>query len=200
MGGIVLQSDIGVSQGSRSPVCQWSFNRSRQFHHISGDSGRFFHRLPTELLRQHVSIIDDSQGSWTALLDRMFSDEARAEEWNTASPGPAYAVMHVPVRADAGQVIYAAGFAFATGSQPVAESELEFAARAVLQVVETERARATRFLHDIVAQGLSGTALQLELLRSEIPAGNTAAQARASGVQQWLEDVLKLIREFNAPA
>jgi signal transduction histidine kinase len=199
MGSTVVHEDIGVSQRNRAPACQWSFNRARQFHHISGDFGRFFHRLPAELLRQHVSIIDDSQGSWTARLDRMFSGEAQMEEWTTAKPGPAYVLIHVPVRAAAGQVIYTAGFALPAGSQPATKAELELAATAALQAVETERARATRFLHDIVAQSLSGTGLQLELQRLEGGDSNAEAVKRASDIQHMIEEVLKLIREFNAP-
>ena len=198
MGFSAMQEDTGVPQANRAPACQWSFNRARQFHHISGDSSRFFHRIPAELLRQHVSIMDDSEGSWAARLDRIFSGQAQIEQWSTASPGPEFALVHVPVTATGGEVIYAAGFAFPAGRPLPSAAELESAAIIALQAVATERSRSNRFLHDIVAQGLSGTGLQIELLRSEIQAGNTPAQARASGIQQWLEDVLILIREFNA--
>ena len=194
-----IHEGLGVTQMDRAPICQWSFNRARQFHHISGDSGRFFHRPPAELLRQHVSVIDDSQASWAARLDRMFSGEVQGEQWTTPNPGPVYALVHVPVRAATAQVIYAAGFAFTAGSQPAAEGELELAA-AALQAVDAERARATRFLHDIVAQSLSGTGLQLELQRIENRDRNAETAKQGADIQHMIEEVLNLIRKYNAPA
>ncbi len=188
--------DAGESQRDRTPVCQWSFNRAHQFHHVSGDSAEVFDRLPAELLRRHVSLIDDAHGGWFARLDRMFSGQTAMDRWTGRGK---QALVHIPVRDNDGAVTYAFGFAFPAGSTVPGTSELEFAAAASLQALETERMRCTRFLHDVVAQALSGTGLQLEILLAEIRTGNASALKRASDIQQSLEQVLKLIREFNAP-
>jgi signal transduction histidine kinase len=188
--------DASASQGDRVPVCQWSFNRAYQFHHVGGDAAGVFDRVPAELLRRHVSLIDDAQGSWASRLHRMFSGQTAIERW-TGRGGQAF--IHVPVRDKDRAVAYTVGFAFPAGSASPHASELEFAAALSLQALETERMRVTRFLHDVVAQTLSGTGLQLELLLAEIRAGNASALKRATDIQQSLEQVLELIREFNAP-
>ena len=186
-------------QGKPAPSCQWSFNRSHEFHHVSGDTTGLFHRLTADLSRRHVSIIDDPPGTWSACLDRMFQGDAPIEQWIAAGPAGEYAVFHIPVRAGDGTVLYVAWFAFPAGSPLPAAPELESAADATLQAVESERTRATRFLHDVVAQSLSGTGLQLELLQLEIQAQSAEALQRTAEIQKSLEEVLKLIREFNAP-
>lgn len=188
----------GVSQEGCVPACQWSFNRAHRFHHVSGDSSGVFDRLPAELLRRHVSIIDDPQARWSERLDRMFSGQTPIEQWTAVCPRGEYALFHIPIRAN-GAVTYTAGFAFPAGSAFPTVSGLELTAVAALQVVGSERARATRFLHDVVAQSLSGTGLQLELLQLEIRARNAEALHGAAEIQQSLEQVLTLIRDFNAP-
>jgi signal transduction histidine kinase len=191
--------DIGVSQGTAEPSCQWSFNRAHEFHHVSGDSTGLFHRLPIDLSRRHVSIIDDPPGTWSARIDRIFQGDAPMEQSLLAGPAGEYAVFHIPVRAGDGTVLYVAGFAFPADSALPAAPELELAAATILQVVDSERTRATRFLHDVVAQSLSGTGFQLELLQLEIQAQSAEALKRIAEIQRSLEEVLKLIREFNSP-
>ena len=182
------------------PTCQWSFTRAHQFHHVSGDSESIFGRHPVELLRRSVSEVDDSQGNWSARLGRLLSGEARIEQSSAARSGSEYILIHFPLRDPNGAVAYIAGFAFRAGSTLPALKELELAALAALQAVEAERTRATRFLHDVVAQSLSGTGLQLELLNSELWATDEELWKRAATVQQILEKVLTLVRAFNAPA
>jgi len=194
-----VHDDIGVSQGNPAPLCQWIFNRLHEFHHVSGDSTGLFHRLPADLSRCHVSIVDDPPGTWSARLDRMFLGRDSIEQSIAAGPAGEYAVFHVPVRAGDGTLLYVAGFAFPAGSPLPAAPELELAAATMLQVVESERTRATRFLHDVVAQRLSGTGFQLELLQLEIQAQSAEALKRTAEIQKSLEEALKLIREFNSP-
>jgi len=184
-----------VSHTNLTPVCQWSFNRAHQFHHVSGDSNGLFRRPAADLSRQHVSVIDDPSATWAARLDRMFLGAASLEQ----SAAGDYALFHVPVTAQDGSVQYIAGFAFPARSTLPAASELALAAAAVLQVVESERTRSTRFLHDIVAQSLSGTGLQLELLQLEIRAQGAETPKHAAEIQKSLEQVLNLVREFSAP-
>ncbi|HET9321609.1 MAG TPA: histidine kinase dimerization/phosphoacceptor domain-containing protein [Bryobacteraceae bacterium] len=178
------------------PVCQWSFDRERQFHYIGGASAALFGRVPEELVRSSVSIIDDPNGSWAARLDRLFSGNTALEEWTVPVSDGRYIIVHVPVRAD-GAVHYTAGFAYPDGHEIPAAPELELAARAALQALETERERTARFLHDVVAQCLSSTGLQLELLRIELEAGNHGVRGHTTEIQRRLDEALKQVRAFS---
>lgn len=196
---VSMEDDTGVSQGNPAPSCHWSFNRSHEFHHASGDAASLVRRPNRCLLRRHVSVIDDPSGNWSSRLDRMFYGQTAIEQSAAPSPEGDYVLFHVPVRAEDGTALYVAGFAFPAGSLLPASAELQLAARTIVQAVEPERTRATRFLHDGVAQSLSGTGLHLELLKLEIQAQSSEALKRTTEFQRSLEEVLKLIREFNAP-
>lgn len=165
-----LRRDEGASPAA--PASQWSFNREHQFHYISGDSGALFQLSPEELVHRDISLVDDPEGSWAARLDRLFSGESSLEQWSTPVSEGSFTLVHVPVHATDGAVTHVAGFAYWDGQEIPAVYELELAALAALQVLETERARTARFLHDVVAQSLSSTGLQLELLRLELAARN----------------------------
>ena len=178
------------------PLCQWGFNKSRRFVYVSG-SADIFGRQPEELLRQHVSSIDDSSKSWAARLDQIFSGTSPHH-----AAGPTedqyQVILHVPIHATDGSIAYAAGFSFAAGDPPPTARELELAALAILQVLRTERTRTERFLHDVVAQCLSSTGLQLELLRLEIEDHQMQTPSRAADIQNALAEALSRIRTFNA--
>ena len=188
-----------MSQTYSSPSCQWSFNRARDFHHVSGDSAAVFHQNAAELTRRHVSNIDDAQGTWAARLDRIFRGHADAERSDAHGPEGAFALFHLPVSGPDGSVLYVAGFAFPAQAPLPPAAELALAAVAALAVVQSERARATRFLHDVVAQSLSGAGLQLELLQLEIHALSAELFQRALEIQKSLDEVLKRIRDFSDP-
>ena len=192
-----VEDNTGVSQGKPVPSCQWSFNRAHEFHHITGDTVSLFGRQAADLSYRHVSIIDDASGAWSARLDRMFQGPDAIEQSSMDSKGK-FTLFHVPVRGSDGAVTYVAGFAFPAGSPIPAAPELVFAATAALQALEPERTRVTRFLHDVVAQSLSGTGFQLELLTLEIQAQSAEAASRAAEIQRSLDEVLQLIRKFNA--
>ena len=172
------------------PVCQWGFNQSGRFVYVSGNA-RMFGPQPEELLLQHVSTIDDSGGSWAARLDRIFSGTA---PYDTAGPTAEQAnvILHVPIHAPNGMVAYAAGFSFSGGDRVPAVRELELAALAILHVLHTER-----FLHDVVAQCLSSTGLQLELLRLEIEDHQMEIPCRTVEIQKALAEALHRIRTFS---
>jgi len=178
------------------PVCQWGFNRSGRFVYVSGNA-RIFGRQPEELLLQHVSTIDDPGGSWAARLDGIFSGAA---PYDTAGPTAEHAnvILHVPIHATDGSVAYAAGFSFPAGDRVPDVPELELAALAILQVLRTERVRTERFLHDVVAQCLSSTGLQLELLRLEIEDQQMQIPCRTVEIQKALAEALHRIRTFSA--
>jgi signal transduction histidine kinase len=179
-----------------TPACQWSFNQARRFHYIAGDAAAIFHRTPAELVRQHVSMIDDASGSWAARLDRVFTGNAGLEA-EVPPAGELHTMVHVPLRGDDGQVLYAAGFAYRAGQPAPAAEELELAALATLQVVDAERARTERFLHDVVAQCLSSTGLQIELLRLDAEARGLMLPVATSEIQSSLEQALDRIRTFS---
>lgn len=191
-----LRRDDGASPAV--PASQWSFNRERQFHYICGDSSALFQRSPEELVHSDISLVDDSEGSWAARLDRLFSGESSLEQWTAAVSEGSYTLVHVPVHATDGAVTHVAGFAYWDGQQIPAEYELELAALAALQVLETERGRTARFLHDVVAQSLSSVGLQLELLRLEMEGRNTEAPGLSAQIERGLDETMRKIRAFTA--
>jgi len=192
-----VEDDAGVPRGAPIPSCQWSFSRAHEFHHVSGDTVPVFGRHAADLAHRHASIIDHPPGVWSARLERLFRGQEAIEESSAGAKGE-YTLLHVPVRASDGTVRYVAGFAFPAGSPVPASTELVFAATATLQALESERIRVTRFLHDVVAQTLSGTGFQLESLALEMQAQSAEAPARAAEIQKSLDQVLRLIRKFNA--
>ncbi len=96
-------------------------------------------------------------------------------------------------------MVFVAGFAFPAAGTAPSERDLELAAIIMLDAVDAERMRATRFLHDEVAQSLSGVGLQLELLQQEMQPQTAEALKRVAAVQHVLDEVLQLVRQFNAP-
>jgi|SRR5579872_2312876 len=184
-------------QSSFIPVCQWAFNQKRRFYYAGGDTEKIFGRSAGDLLHQHVSLIDDSSKSWSARLERVLSGEVPIES-SSAPAREDISVTHVAIRAHDGSVAYAAGFGYETKQAVPRAQELEHAALAILQVLKSERRRTERFLHDVVAQCLSGTGLQFELLRLEIEAQGVKVAPGMGGIHGLLEDVLNKIRSFSA--
>jgi signal transduction histidine kinase len=192
----VPRHDTHSSLASLVPACQWSFDRTRRFRYVSGDSVGLFRRSPPDLLRRPVGIIDDPQGNWAARLERLFSGKVPFERWTTSISGIEHTLIAIAISTD-GAVTHTAGFAYPAQRPLPPVAELELAARAVLQVLETERARTTRFLHDVVAQCLSGAGLQVELLQLDLKARQIALPDRIAEIQRALEDALQQVREFT---
>lgn len=191
------KANLARSLADWIPACQWSFNQARCFHYIGGDSAAVFHRPSSDLWRCHVSTIDNPKGSWAACLDRIFSGETRFESMPPASRNE-YTVFHLPIHESGGGVAYAAGFAYRVELPMPSASDLELTALGILQIVEAERARTDRFLHDVIAQCLTSTGLELELQRLELEGLGVELPDRAREVQRSLEETLDQIRNFHA--
>lgn len=190
------KANLARSLTDWTPACQWSFNQARCFHYIGGDSAAVFHRTSSELLRCHVSTIDDPRARWAACLDRIFSGETRFESTPPASRDD-YTLIHLPIHESGGGVVYAAGFAYRSGLRVPSASELELIALGILQIVEADRARTGRFLHDVIAQCLSSTGLELELQRLELKELGIELPDRTREIQRALEETLDQIRSFH---
>ncbi len=196
----VLRDNAYSSLASRAPACQWTFDQMHRFDYVGGDAAALFHRSAAELLRRPVAIIDDPEQTWAARLERVFSGKILFEQWTVFISGIEHTLIQIALRAADGGVTHIAGFAYPAGRPLPPVAELELAARAVLQVLETERARTTRFLHDVVAQCLSGTGLQLELLQLELQARQVVLPERLTAIQRALEDALQQVRDFTGKA
>ena len=116
------KANLARSVGDWIPACQWSFNQTRCFHYVGGDSAAVFHRAS---LHQHLSTVDDP-------------------------------------------------------------------------ILEAERVRTDRFLHDVVAQCRTSTGLQVELQRLEFEGLGVKPPDRAREIQPALEETLNQIRTFHA--
>jgi signal transduction histidine kinase len=196
MGKADWNEDVAPVLIEAAPLCQWGFTKSRRFLYISGNTD-IFGRPPEELLHRHVAIVDDASRSWAARLDRIFSGAASSDTARSAADLDR-AIIHVPIHARGGSVAYAAGFSYAAGDPAPGVRELELAAIAILQVLRTERARTERFLHDVVAQCLSSTGLQLEVLRLELEGQQARTPSRSAEIQQALAEALKRVRIFSS--
>jgi len=178
----------------RAPICHWFLNRAHRFHFVAGDSSVIFHHSPSELAGQPVSMIDGTWGSWSARLEQAFSGETLTEQ--IGSPTTGHTLIHVPLLAEDRSVLYVSGFAYAAGQRVPAQTELGISALLILRTFEAERARAGRFLHDVVAQILSSIGLQTELLRLETVGRGPDLKERTAEMQFMLEDTLKRVRKF----
>ena len=190
------KANLARSLADWTPACQWSFNQARCFHYLGGDSAAVFHRKSSELLGRHVSTIDDPRAHWAACLDRIFSGETRFESTPPSSRDD-YTIIHLPIHDSDGGVAYAAGFAYRAGLPVPSASELELIALGILQIVEADRARTERFLHDVIAQCLSSTGLELELQRLELEALGIELPDRTKEIHRSLEEALDQIRSFH---
>jgi signal transduction histidine kinase len=191
------KANLARSLADWIPACQWSFNRARCFHYIGGDSAAVFHQTSSVLLRRHVSTIDDPKGSWAGCLDRIFYGETRFDSTPPTSQNE-YTLIHLPIHDSSGAIAYAAGFAYRAGLPVPSAPELELTALGILQIVEAERVRIDRFLHDVIAQCLTSTGLELELQRLELEGLGVELPDRAREVQRSLEETLDQIRSFHA--
>jgi signal transduction histidine kinase len=180
-----------------APVCHWAFNQSRRFEYISGNSAALFRRELSELVNQHISTIDDAPGSWAARLERVFTGSTLVEPYARWASNEHYSLIHLPLRAENASVLYAAGFAFAADQKTSAVPALELAALLSIEALKTDRARVARFLHDIVAQSLSGTGLQVELLRMEIERRGLELSGPIEDLQRFLDEALTRVRRFT---
>lgn len=180
-----------------APVCHWAFNQSRRFEYISGNSAALFRRELSQLVNQHISTIDDTQGSWAARLDRLFTGKTLVERDAQQASNERYSLIHLPLHAEDGSVLYAAGFGFGADQKISAVPVLELAALLSIEALKTDRARVARFLHDIVAQSLSGTGLQVELLRMEIERRGLELSGPIGDLQRFLDEALTRVRRFT---
>ena len=98
------------------PVCQWSFDSGRRFHHVAGDFTALFGSSAAELFRRPVALIDDEQGIWAASVERIFSGQVPIEQWTMSAAGMEYTLIHIPIAN--GIVNYVAGFGYAAGVTP----------------------------------------------------------------------------------
>jgi len=116
------KANLARSVGDWIPACQSSFNQTRCFHYVGGDSAAVIHRAS---LHQHLSSVDDP-------------------------------------------------------------------------ILEAERVRTDRFLHDVVAQCRTSTRLQVELQRLEFEGLGVKPPDRAREIEPALEETLDQIRTFHA--
>src|SRR5207245_1534501 len=120
---------------ARTPVCHWAFNKARKFEYVSGNSAPLFHKEPSELINQHISVIEDAQGRWAARLDRVFAGKTRVERTGRGTSKDT--LIHLPIRAEDRIVLYAAGFAYGAKQRIPTLPALELAALLSIEALKT---------------------------------------------------------------
>jgi len=181
----------------RGPVCHWAFDQSHRFHHAAGDVLAVFHKGAPELLGRHVSVVDDPQRVWSQQVKETFDGEPRVHQLEDTNGHPGYSVIQIPVRARDKSVLFAAGYAYKADRPVPKVQDLEAMALVALQAVESDRARTSRFLHDVVAQDLSATGWQIELVGMDLRERDLSSlAARTANLQAFMEQTLKRVRQF----
>jgi signal transduction histidine kinase len=183
----------------RAPVCHWAFDRAHRFHLAAGDVMAVFHKDAPELWDTHVSVVDDPRRIWSRLVKKTFDGESPIYRVEGTNGHPGYSVIQLPIRARDESVLFAAGYAYKEERPVPKVQDLESMAPVALQALASDRARTSRFLHDVVAQGLSATGCQIEIVDMAIREKNLSSlETRTADLQAFLEHTLKLVRQFIA--
>ena len=105
-----------------------------------------------------------ANGFWSELVKKTFGGESSVHQVEGRNGSPDFAVIQIPIRSRDNGVLFAAGYAYKAARPVPKVQDLEAMALLSLQVLESDHARTNRFLHDVVAQGLSATGWQIELV------------------------------------
>ena len=177
------------------PLCHWVIDEHCRFTQAAGDTVRLFHQPPQELTGRGISEVSNDRMAlhWVLALGKVFAGEALVEEISFGDLESTYFVTHLPVRNEAGQVLYAAGFVHDLRQWEPHSGNGDF-----LQKLHAQRSRTADFLHDDVAQSLSAAGLQLDLLRMDLESTVPEIASRTTEIQRLLDEALRRVREFNA--
>lgn len=176
----------------QSPGCTWLLRRDLVVEAVYGDAPRVWGRAAADL-EQHnfLSLLAlPARSAWAGRVERVFAGETLYTAARFTASAPEYAITLFPVASPAGGIAFAAGCA--------REMEERDVAARTLHLLDTERSRLTRFLHDHVGQDLSAAGLQLDLLRMNLAESASPHTQRAADVQATLESIIDSVRTFNA--
>jgi hypothetical protein len=179
------------------PLCHWAIDEHCRFTQATGDTARLFHHPAQDLTGRGISEVSNDRMvlHWVFALGKVFAGEALVEEISFGDPEFTYFVTHLPVRNEAGQVLFAAGFVHDPRQWEV---EPRSGNGDVLHELHAQRAKTADFLHDDVAQSLSAAGLQLDLLRMDLESTVPEIASRTAEIQSLLDEALRRVREFNA--
>ena len=179
------------------PLCHWVIDEHCQFTQASGDTARLFGWTAEDLTGCGISEVSTDRMAlhWALALGKVFAGEALVEEISFGDPQSTYFVTLLPVRNEAGQVLFAAGFVHDPRQWEV---EPRHGNGDFLHELQAQRAKTADFLHDDVAQSLSAAGLRLDLLRMDLEATVPEIASRTAEIQGLLDEALRRVREFNA--
>jgi len=179
------------------PLCHWAIDEHCRFTQAAGNTGRLFHHGPEDLTGRRITEVSSDRMAlhWALALRKVFAGEALVEEFSFDQAESSYFVIHLPVRNEAGQVIFAAGFPH---DFRLWESDSRPGPGDFLQELQAQRTKTADFLHDDVAQSLSAAGMQLDLLRMDLESSVPEIASRTAEIQRLLDEALRRVREFNA--
>jgi len=175
----------------QSPGCAWLLTPGREFHAIYGDAQRLLGRSAGELQGTGFCNLFTlaARAAWTRRLDAVIQGQTVGCADRLSDAGPVISITLYPVTMPETADVFVGGAA-----HEAADPERVLR---LLDAVETDRARFTRFLHDHVGQYLSAAGLQLDLVRMDLADAAQAIPARTAEIQTMLETVMAKVREFN---
>lgn len=179
-----------------SPAFHWIVDRTPSFLALYGDPFPLFRNPPAGLLGLPVSaaLEPSAAQTWTKRIARVFEGETLLLSENVGSQR--WQITLFPIRADA-EIRYVGGLARDTTPWGSAEQELRYTVLSALKAQDFERTQISRFLHDAVAQNLTGLGLQLDLIRMDLETVSPDICKRVGEIQQVLEVVMEETREYT---
>ncbi|MGA2136576.1 MAG: ATP-binding protein [Bryobacteraceae bacterium] len=177
----------------QSPGCAWLLRCDLTMEAVYGDSARMLGRSIVDLEGRNFGDLFAPllRPAWAARVERVFAGDTITAAARFAGSAPEYAITLFPVVWPEGGIGFAAGMAHEAPERGVALS--------AVRLLDAERTRLYRFLHDHVGQELCAAGLQLDLLRMNLAEGGSAtAAASAAAVQTTLESIISAVRGFHA--
>ena len=178
------------------PACAWVADSDGVFREVYGDPMAIFHKSAEELKNRTASQIlkPGLAKTWSNRTARVFAGETvmlRERHGNAT-----WYVTMFPIRSD-GPIRFAGGLAREITPWGTAEQELRHTVLGALKAQESDRKRASQFLHDSVGQNLTALGLQLDLIRMDLETLSPETCGRIAEIQKMLETMMSEVREYS---
>ena len=180
----------------QAPACHWITDASGVFRRVYGDSSSLFGKPPAKLRGRALSrALDRTRAkTWRGRMERVLGGETLLlrERHGRAT----WYLSVFPIRRR-GRIERVGGMAREITPWSTAEQELRQTVLSALNAQESDRRRASKFLHDSVGQNLTALGLQLDLVRMDLEAPAPEASARLAEIQKMLETMMQQVRDYS---
>jgi len=187
---------LGEAYLEQCPGFRWILDRQPAFVAVYGDPSPVFRKSAKEILGLPVAEAIDKHlaHAWSKRFARAFEGETLL--LRQPVNGNRWQVTLFPIRQQ-NEIHYIGGLARDASAWSSAEEELRRTVLGALRTQQFERTQIARFLHDAVAQNLTGMGLQLDLLRMDLEVIAPPLCKRIAELQEVLETVMEETREYT---